>query len=49
MGDEIINEGLQSDEELFLMRNCLKDGMTQQQTENYLTAFKKEIKNNHNK
>lgn len=53
MGDERFYEKimkmkpLKKVEEIFLIRSCLKDGMTFKQAEEYIKAIRKEIKNNH--
>lgn len=49
MGDERIvkMKSLRKWEEIFLMRSCLKEGMTQPQAKAYIDAMKEEVKYNH--
>ena len=46
MGDEYIESEFSTAEELFLLKGCIKDGMTPKEARKYVTALSEEVQNN---
>lgn len=46
MGDENKDEEFSSVEELFLLKSCLREGMSQKESRKYVKALSEEVKKN---
>ena len=49
MGDEYIESEFSTAEELFLLKGCLRDGMTPKEARKYVNALSNEVEKNHKK